>query len=105
MITYSWSFPQFYVAKSEDNFKNVVKVIHWRYTAQDGEYLASAYGTVNLGAPNPTSFISYDKITEKWAIDVVTESLDVSKLKNNLAKQIENQKNPPVEQMAPPFSQ
>jgi hypothetical protein len=31
-ITYEWSFPNF-----ETNSENVVKTIHWRYTATDSE--------------------------------------------------------------------
>ena len=29
-IVYTWSFPQFEVAPSEDGLTNVVSVIHWR---------------------------------------------------------------------------
>ena len=103
MTTYSWSFPEFDVAKSEDGLTDVVKVIHWRYTATDGEYSAGAYGTVGLGAPNPTDFIPYDQITEQWTIDAVSASLDVPAMQENLAKQIENEKNPPIVPMQPPF--
>ena len=39
-ITYEWSFPNF-----ETNSENVVKTIHWRYTAVDGEYSANVYGS------------------------------------------------------------
>ena len=37
---YTWSFPNF-----ETDADNKVKVIHWRYTAVDGEYSASMYGS------------------------------------------------------------
>ena len=40
MITYEWSFPNF-----ECDSENVVKTIDWRYTAVDGEYSASMYGS------------------------------------------------------------
>ena len=103
MLTYSWSFPEFDVAKSEDGLTDVVKVIHWRYDATDGEYSAGAYGTVGLGAPNPTDFIPYDQITEQWTIDAVSASLDVPAMQANLAAQIENEKNPPIVPMQPPF--
>jgi hypothetical protein len=35
MIEYTWSFPNF-----ETNSENIVKTIHWRYTAVDGEHSA-----------------------------------------------------------------
>lgn len=102
-IVYSWQFPQFDVVPSEDGLTDVVQTIHWRYNAVDGGYSASAYGTVGLGAPNPTDFIPYDQLTEQWTIDAVSASLDVPALQANLAKQIENQINPPIVPMAPPF--
>ena len=33
MTTYTWSFPQFDTAPSEDGLTNVVKTIHWRLDA------------------------------------------------------------------------
>ena len=40
MIEYTCSFPNF-----ETNSDNIVKTIHWRYTAVDGEHSASMYGS------------------------------------------------------------
>lgn len=104
-IVYTWNFPQFDVAKSEDGLTDVVKTIHWRYQGQDGIYSAEAYGTVGLGAPNPTDFIPYDQITEQWTIDAVSAQVDVPQMQANFAGQIEKQKNPPVVPMEPPFPQ
>ena len=42
-ITYEWSFPNF-----ETDSENVVKTIHWRYTAVDGEHSASMYGSAQV---------------------------------------------------------
>lgn len=103
-IVYTWSFPQFDVVPSEDGLTDVVQTIHWRYTAVDGSYEASAYGTVGLGAPNPTDFIPYANLTEQWAIDAVSASVDVPAMEAALAQQIEDQINPPIVPMAPPFA-
>lgn len=102
-IVYTWSFPQFDVAPSLDGLTDVVKVINWRYDAVDGDYNAGAYGSVGLGDPNPEDFIPYEQITEQWAIDAVSSSVDVPALQESLAQQIANQKNPPVVPMQPPF--
>lgn len=104
-IVYTWNFPQFDVAKSEDGLTDVVKTIHWRYDAVDGDYTSGAYGTVACGTPNPVDFIPYDQLTEQWAIDAVSASIDVPELQVSLARQIEDQKNPPVVPMQPPFPQ
>lgn len=104
-IQYTWSFPFFDVIPSEDGLTNVVKIIHWRYDAVDGDYKATSYGTVSLGAPNPTNFIPYDQITEQWAINAVSASVDVPVLEETMAKTIEDEKNPPIVPMPPPFQQ
>ena len=102
-IVYTWSFPQFDVVPSEDGMTDVVKTIHWRYDAVDGDYSAGAYGTVGLGEPNPTDFIPYNQLTEQWTIDAVSASVDVPAMQEALAKQIADEKNPPVVPMQPPF--
>lgn len=104
-INYTWVFPQFDVAKSEDGLTDVVKVIHWQYFGADGEYTASEYGTVTLGPPNPTDFIPYDQLTEQWAINAVSEQVNVLDMEARLAVDIAAQKNPPIVPMPPPFPQ
>jgi hypothetical protein len=103
MTTFTWSFPQFDVVPSEDGLTDVVKTIHWRYDAVDGEYAAGAYGTVGLGEPNPTDFIPYDQLTEAWAINAVSASINVPEMQAALEKQIADEKNPPIVPMAPPW--
>ena len=104
-VAYTWSFPQFEVAPSEDGLTDVVSVINWQLSALDGIYNAGAYGTVALGPPNPAAFTPYDEITEQWAIDAVSMYVDVPELEASLASQIAKSKNPPTVPMAPPFAQ
>lgn len=103
MITYSWTFPVFDVAPSEDGLTDVVKTIHWRYDAVDGQYRAGAYGSVTLAPPDPNAFVPYDQITSEWAISCVSSQVNVPELDVNLAMQIADEKNPPVVPMPPPF--
>lgn len=102
---YTWSFAQLDVVPSEDGLTDVVKVIHWSYSAVDGSYSANNYGTVTLGPPNPTDFIPYNQLTEQWAIDAVSASVDVPAMQASLAASITDQKDPPIVPMAPPFPQ
>jgi hypothetical protein len=104
-IAYTWSFPQFEVAPSEDGLTNVVSVIHWRLDAMDGIYSAGAYGTVALGAPDPAAFTPYADITEQWAIDAVSANIELAQVEAALAGEINKKKNPPTVPMAPPFAQ
>lgn len=104
-ITYLWNFPVFDVVKTEDGLTDVVQTIHWIYAATDGTYTASNYGTVGLGAPNPQDFIPYADLTEAWAIQACSASLDVPAMNASLAANIANQIDPPIVPMTPPFQQ
>jgi hypothetical protein len=104
MTSFTWSFPQFDVAKAEDGLTDVVKTIHWRYDAVDGGFSAGAYGSVSLSAPDPDAFTPYSQITPVWAIECVTGQIKLDEINAALETQIENQKNPPVMPMVPPFA-
>ena len=85
-ITYEWSFPNF-----ETDSNNKVKVIHWRYTAVDGEYSATMYGS-----DGQTNDQDFDSITKEDAIACVLEHSDTTEddMKANLDAQIASQKAP-----------
>lgn len=102
-VTYAWEFSTFEKAPALDGLVDVVKVIHWRLYAEDGQYKTSVYGTVVLAAPNPDNFVAYEDITKQWAIDAVSAVVDVPATEASLASVIECQKNPPVVSVAPPF--
>lgn len=103
-IAYSWTFPQFDVAPSEDGLSEVVKTIHWRLDAIDAGITAGAYGAVSLGQPDPAHFTPYADITEQWAINQTSALVDLPAVEAALAGQIANKKNPPVVPMTPPFA-
>ena len=86
MITYTWSFPNF-----ETNSENVVKTIHWRYTAVDGENSASMYGSC-AGSEG----MNFDAMTKEHCISCVIDNQDttIEDMQSNLSAQIEQQKNP-----------
>jgi hypothetical protein len=86
MITYEWSFPNF-----ETDSENVVKTIHWRYTAVDGEHSASIYGSC-AGSEG----MNFDSMTKEHCENCVLENQDttIEKMQNNLSAQIEEQKTP-----------
>ena len=85
-ITYEWSFPNF-----ETNSENVVKTIHWRYTATDGDYSASMYGSC-AGSEG----MNFDSMTKEHCENCVLENQDttIEDMRSNLSAQIEEQKNP-----------
>ena len=85
-ITYEWSFPNF-----ETDSNNKVKVIHWRYTAVDGEYSASMYDSC-AGSEG----MDFDAMTKEHCETCVLENQDttIEDMQSNLSAQIEEQKNP-----------
>jgi len=88
-ITYEWSFPNF-----ETNSENVVKTIHWRYTATEtvGEdtHTASMYGSC-AGSDG----MNFDAMTKDHAIACVIENNQSEEdMQSNLSAQIEEQKTP-----------
>ena len=89
MINYEWSFPNF-----EVNSSNEVKTIHWRYTATDGDYSASMYGSC-AGSEG----MDFDEMTQEHAIMCVTENQPVEDMQSKLSAQIEAQKNPETTSM------
>jgi len=76
MANYEWSFPNF-----ECDSENVVKTIHWRYTAVDGDNSASMYGSC-AGSEG----MNFDAMTNQ---DTTEEEMQ-----SNLSAQIEEQKAP-----------
>ncbi len=89
-ITYEWSFPNF-----ETDSENVVKTIHWRYTATEtvGEdtHTASMYGSC-AGSDG----MNFDAMTKESATACVLEHSDTTEadMQSNLSAQIESQKAP-----------
>jgi hypothetical protein len=90
-IEYTWT-----IANAEhDIATGGIRVIHWRVTATEDDYSASAYGTVGL-TPDPESpdFVPYADVTEADAQAWVWDSVDKDETEANLAANIEAQKNP-----------
>ena len=73
-----------------------VIVAHWRVTAVDGDYSASAYGTAGFtydaSAPD---FTPYDSLTEEMVLGWVwADGVDKDATEEALAAKIEADKNP-----------
>ena len=74
--------------KTADGF---VTTAHWTVTATDGDFSASAYGSVGFSGELTTP---YADLTEAQVLEWVWASLDKAAYEASLAAQIEAQKNP-----------
>jgi hypothetical protein len=100
MTTFKWVVSQMDTAPSEDGLTDVVKVVHWRYQAEqvDGDktYNAEVYGAMPCDTPSETDFTAYDDLTFDQVCEWLVEGNDVESIEINLDTQIENLKNPPI---------
>ena len=92
-ITYEWEIAQC----EHEVATGGITVAHWRVSAVDGDYSASAYGTAGF-TPDATDpdFTPYDQVVEAEVLAWVWVSggVDKDETEANLAAQIDAQKNP-----------
>ena len=72
-----------------------VVVAHWRVSAEDGDYTASAYGTVGF-TPDASAdgFIAFENLTEADVLGWVYAEVDQAETEAALAANIAEQKTP-----------
>jgi hypothetical protein len=91
MTDYTWT-----IATCEhDIATGGITVAHWRCSASDGDYSASAYGTVGF-TPDASApgFKPYAGVTEADVLGWVWAEVDKDAMQAKLAENIEAQKNP-----------
>jgi hypothetical protein len=77
-----------------------VVTVHYTVNAVDGEYNASAYGTVGYTQEDKT-YIPFANLTKEQVIGWVKDSLGQETVETALAAQIDAQKNPVSESGLP----
>jgi len=96
MINYQWIISQLDTIPSEDGLTDVVKVVHWTRTAQQGDINVSCYGTMSCTTPSKTDFTAYPDLTYEQVCSWLDAGLDVESIDLGLDNQIENIINPPI---------
>ena len=103
MATYQWVINQMDTKPTEDGLTDVVVIVHWTRTAQDGEINVSSYGTMGCQTPSETDFTAYPDLTYDQVCSWLDAGLDVTAIDLGLDQQIENIINPPVIVLPLPF--
>ena len=94
-IQYTWTVSQ--TEYETTSGSKGIQTLHWRCTAVDGDHSVSSYGTTShTPDPSDSNFIAYASVTEANAITWVQAKLDKDATEANLAKDIDNLKNPPT---------
>ena len=102
-INYKWVISAMETAPVDGNLNDVVKVVHWRYQATDGDYQAETYSSYACGEPSPNDFTAYPDLTEADVIGWLESGLDVQAMEESLANQIADLKNPKIVNLGLPW--
>lgn len=87
-----------------DDETDVVFNVHWTLAGIDQTYQGYAYGSQAVTVSSEEPFTPYDQLTEAQVIGWVKDAMgdeQVASYEANIAKQIEDQINPPV--VTPPL--
>ena len=96
MINYSWTISSLETAPVDGELNDVVKIVHWRYKATDGDYSAETYSTFVCAEPSEEDFTAYPDLTEADVIGWLENGLNVQAMQESLASKIEDLKNPKI---------
>lgn len=96
-MEYTWIISALDCKVSENGLTNVVSTIHWRYRGTDEDEISyETYGAQPMSAPDPTSFVPYEDVTEVMVIDWLENTLEVETLQSQINSQIDLIKNPVI---------
>ena len=104
MSTFTWIIEQLDCYPQYAGQTHVVFTVHWRINAAEGEYTASAYGTVGLTFDPGQPYTPYGDLTQTQIVDWVQSALgaeQVAQTEAALAANIAAQIDPPI--VSPPL--
>ena len=107
MINFKWVISSMDEYPSSEGLSDVVFNIHYRRQATEvddkGTWFAETYSVLSVSAPDPSSFVPYDQLTEAMVENWLNSGLDVASIDASLTAQIEEQKNPKVVSLPLPW--
>ena len=106
-VTYTWSVVQMDAYPESDGETDVVFNVHWSLSGIDQTHQGYAYGSQGVTIDPDAPFTPYADLTEAQVIGWVKDAMgeeQVASYEANVAKQIEDQINPPVVTPTLPWS-
>ncbi len=106
-VTYSYKITSMLMAPSLDNLTDVVTVVKFNYigTDSDSGYSGKFIGSIPVGAPDPSSFVPLQDLTEDEVIQwVVSTYPSWDHPQEVVAKEINNQITPENENAPMPWA-
>ena len=106
MITYEWIPERLDAYPNKDGFKDVVFLVYWRLNATDGQYQSTIAGAQEINLDAEGDFTPYEKLTKEQVLGWVKDAMGQGKVietEDYVAKQINNQIQPPVATPALPW--
>ena len=70
----NWTIANLEYALSEGDLTNVITIVHWRVSKEDGDYTASSYGTQSLASPEG-DFTPWEDVTVELVIGWVQAAM------------------------------
>ena len=109
MVSYEWNCENVEYYPNYNGQEKVIYKVHWQLSVVDSElderglpYRVDNYGCQYLNVENLENFIAYENVSlvqvQEWvenSINIDDEN-SVQNLKNELASQLEEKKNPPL---------
>ena len=106
-ITYKWIIESMECVLSENGMNNIVKTVNYQYIGSDGTNEYTVFGKVDLGDPDPNTYIQYSSLTENTVISWVSSKVgtyNVNHYENVISTAISNMINPPIVTNLPPWA-
>jgi hypothetical protein len=105
MTTFDWDISVLNAYPEAEGQTDVVFTVHWRLTGTDGTYSANVYSTCGVTYEAGTPYTPFAELTKEqvlgwvWASGVSKEGTE-----NVVQQMIDNQINPPVVTLSPPWA-
>ena len=103
-MTYEWSFTDFNCYVEYESKSKVVYVVHWLYTANEGDVSSSVVGMTSLTFTAGDPFIEFVDLTAEDVQGWVEAVEDMDALKATVRSKVREIQNPTIETLGPPWA-